>query len=422
MSESSDHASFWDVFVREHWEQRPGVFRTVFSPALISPRQAFDGAIEACTRWREGQPALLRFFIENALVQSSLDKYLPVRADAGFDRYAERMTPKLRGQGFALVVNGFSYYDFPLFVRARSFLRGLYERVGIPGDATDLDLFVGNYRHTPFGIHTDTASNFSVVFQGRKRFLLWPGPILQGRRDTFHSVDFEEVRAQAIVLEAEAGDVVYWPSSYWHIAESDGSLSGVLNIALYLGDFGKRFVDSAESPTTSKASASPEPTLPWDSHPSGAAILPEQLERAIRSESDPRSREASRRQAVSRAWLKRITAYNFFRSMPPVAPHRPLKPDDCVQVDAEFPIVVWVDDARLVCAAHGHTIEVPAVPRVRELIERLNSGAPSTIRELIERATGSARVGELAIDVRSEDILLLLENLLAMRAISKAMA
>jgi 50S ribosomal protein L16 3-hydroxylase len=412
MLANGELGAFWDAFVRVHWEQQPAVFHGLFSEPMLSPGQAFDHTIAACIRVREGQRTPLRFFVENTLVQSNLDKYLPVQDDGRFDNYAERIAPVLRGQGFGLVVNGFSRYDFPLFLRVKRFLRGLYERVGMPGEASDLDIFVGNYRHTPFGIHTDTASNFSIVFQGRKRFLLWPGPALQDRRDMIHSVDFDDVRDQALVLEARAGDVVYWPSSYWHIAESDGSLSGVLNIALYLGDHSQRFVDLATSVQTQPL----EPMLPWDPKLSRGATLPEPFERAIRAGHVQRRCEEDERRALLRAWLGRTTAYNF-RSVPPVSLHRPLDENDRVQVDVEFPIAAVSHGERLLCAANGHVIEIPMAPRLCGLIERLNGGQAFAVRELVEHGAGAARMGELAIDIREGDVALFLENLSAMRAV-----
>jgi 50S ribosomal protein L16 3-hydroxylase len=413
--------AFWEMFVREHWERRPGVFRGLFFPSqspLISSTQAFAGVMQACNRWRDGDPAFIRFFLENALVQSHLGKYLPVSDDVTFEAFARRIAPALRGQGFGLTVNGFAHHDFALFTRVRRFLRGLYVRVGMPGDVTDLDVFIGNYRHTPFGIHTDKSSNFCVVFEGRKKFLVWPGPALEARRDLHHSVDFDEVRAQAVVLEGGPGDVIYWPSSYWHIAESGGELSGVMNLSLYLGDHAAQFVDAAPAPPPSppRSSLGRSNTVPWDPSP---VALPAPLEEAVKAACAAERSVPATRRAVLRAWLARTTAYNIHRTMPDVLPMSSLSVEQGirVRVDVEFPIVAVEHEGFLICSAHGHVIEVPAVPKVIAMIERLNSGEPHEVHALIADTIGPATVHEARIEVGPKDVLTVLESLLAMRAI-----
>lgn len=407
---------FWQSFVGEHWEQRPLVFDNPLGEELISAARAFDCAVQACERWRQRQRASLRFFLENGLLQSNPDKYLPRLADADFHAYARRIAPQLGGQGFAFVLNGAAQYDFDAFLRARRFLRGLYERVGMPSDVTDMDIFVGNYRHTPFGVHTDNASNFSFVLSGRKKFLVWPWPALSTRFELHRSVDFESVRGTAQVLEAEAGQVVYWPSSYWHIAESAGELSAVLNVALYLEDTSTAFVASAIQAPSGGAPAELT-TLPWDASAHGGNELPGPLRQALEAASRPVPLRSDPHGDVLRAWLSRTSAGNFHRSYPGAVEAPALRSDMSVVGDPEFPILTRIHGPLLLCAAHGHLLEVPALPVINGLIERLNSGRVAPLLELLELAQGRRGQAEPGMEVAEDHVLLLLESLLAMRAI-----
>jgi hypothetical protein len=410
---------FWDGFVRDHWEKRPGVFPGL-GASLVTANGAFANVLAACDRWRSGAPAQIRFFREDALLQSRLGKYLPIDRDRDLAGYAARIAPLLQGQGFGLTVNGFARYDFSVFTRVRRFLGGLYERVGLPGDVTDLDVFLGNYRRTPFGIHTDTSSNFCVVLDGKKRFLLWPGPVLDERRDLHHSVDYDHVRSEAIVLEGAPGDVVYWPSSYWHIAEGGGELSGAMNISLYVGDRRGSFVDGAIGSSTSGASGPGDAMLPWTPQPAG---LPPALEAALgtaltaRNEGDP----AVARASLVRAWLARTTSFNMFRSMPDALPLPSLASIALsgrrVQIELDFPIVTLEHGGVLFCSAHGHVIEFPAVPQVVRMIERLNRGREEPIEALVADTVGWSVIDGARVDVGPTEVLTVLENLLAMRAV-----
>lgn len=410
---------FWEHFAAEHWEQRPLVFDNPLGEQLISAGRAFECSVQACERWRQRQRTSLRFFVEAGLLQCNPDRYLPRRADADFQGYARRIAPQLRDQGFAFVLNGAAQYDFDVFLRARRFLRGLYQRVGMPADVTDMDIFVGNYRHTPFGVHTDRASNFSFVLSGRKRFLVWPWPALSTRFELHRSVDFEAVRSQAEVLEAEAGQVVYWPSSYWHIAESDGDLSAVLNVALYLEDTRHAFVAAAIQEPRALAGAELA-ALPWDARAQGGNELPGPLQQALEAVSQPPALAPDLHAAVLRAWLSRTSAGNFHRSYPAAVEAAALRREMSVAGDPEFPILTRHHGSLLLCAAHGHVLDVPALPVVSGLIERLNSGRVAPVLELIELAQAQREQGEPGTALNEEHVLLLLESLLAMRAIRVA--
>lgn len=405
-------ATFWEGFAREHWEQRPGVFRGLMTSPLITSAQAFSGVLRAATLSRAGQPAFVRFFVDNALVQSRLARYLPTPEDTSFADYAKRLAPIIDHRRFGLTVNGFAHHDFELFTRVRRFLRGLYEEVGMPADTTDLDVFIGNYLHTPFGVHLDASSNFCVVFEGVKKFLVWPGPSLEERSELHHSVDFEEVRDEALVLEGRPGDVVYWPSSYWHIAESSGELSAVMNIALYLDQDGRaaRYVRDLEPQAPS--ASTPSATLSWD--PLLTRKL-EPLKDAIAAARATNRSESDR--DLLRAWLERTTAYNFHRTRPDARPMRELKPADTVRSEVDFPIVCVVDGEVLMLGAHGHVIEVPFVEKVRAMIERLNDGQPHAVSELIASTIGPAKSGAHTFELGPVEVLSVLDNLLAMRAI-----
>ena len=62
-------------------------------------------------------------------------------------------------------------------------------------------------------------------------------------------------------------------------------------------------------------------------------------------------------------------------------------------------------------------MEVPALPVVRGVIERLNSGRAAPVLELIELAQAGREPRGSGVQVSEEHVLLLLESLLAMRAI-----
>ena len=87
--------------------------------------------------------------------------------------------------------------------------------------------------------------------------------------------------------------------------------------------------------------------------------------------------------ALQEAWLKRLTGYGFARVPPPLAARR-LADDEVVAGSPDDP-VAWAPrgGSRLVCAAQGHAFALPASPAAVALLERLNTGEPRRVGELL---------------------------------------
>ena len=79
------------------------------------------------------------------------------------------------------------------------------------------------------GLHKDTQEVFGFVVRGEKTILAWPFDYFLSRVEGVPTasryfqvqlpVDYRKFRKDALVLRARAGDIIYWPSDYWHIAE-----------------------------------------------------------------------------------------------------------------------------------------------------------------------------------------------------------
>lgn len=84
----------------------------------------------------------------------------------------------------------------------------------------------------------------AAVIRGPKRMLVWPYEALLEHvsdPDTdlrYEGWDLDELdpaglRGQATVLDGDSGDLLYWPASYWHVAEADErQLSLTLNLSV----------------------------------------------------------------------------------------------------------------------------------------------------------------------------------------------
>src|SRR5690606_17925463 len=219
--------AFWDQLARSHWERAPLVFRAPGGRALATLDEVFAGLVAAADRYRQLDGGVrLRLFLDGALAQHDIVSLLPAREDGSIAGYAARLDRALDGREYLLVINNLQRHLPGLHRRLCGFLAPLYRRVGMPAGLADADVFVGRYSRTPFGVHKDDASNFQFILEGDKTMRVWPdqafGDPAAMWEDASHvrDAEYERARARGEVLRGRPGDVLYWPSSHWHVGES----------------------------------------------------------------------------------------------------------------------------------------------------------------------------------------------------------
>jgi 50S ribosomal protein L16 3-hydroxylase len=235
---------FWQDFVEQYWERSPTTFRYPAAELLITADEALAIFRGLADRFRSGEQADIDLYVENALLKSDIGRHLPAASDRDLAAYQARVTDQLGGRRFSLVTNSVKGQSREHWRRVKAFTRGLLAIVGRDIGYLGADIFLSNTRQTAFGIHRDSASNFSYIVSGRKRMLVWPYEAFADRADQrsagpmknvfVDDINYEPFRAKATILEGGAGEMLYWPASNWHVAESTGEPSLVFNIPIYL--------------------------------------------------------------------------------------------------------------------------------------------------------------------------------------------
>ncbi len=388
---------FWRGFVADHWERRPTVIDRCAVESITSVGALFPAVVAAADLVRASGPAhqqpiarsQLRVNIEHAAQMTDLDRHLPDRADGSLAGYVDRMRDQLRGRRFELVCHDIQVHDPITWTRARTFLEGLYAHVGLPADKAEAVLFLRDHDRTSFGVHRDDASVFMFVIAGRKRLLTWPPERFPGRPSTVSTLAYESDRADATVLEAGPGDVLYWPSSHWHVAESDRGLSASVSLGLRLHH--RPLVDVVRHAVAQAGAAGgdavvdtyqldaggPQPQAGAMAEPIVDALA------ALRSTLDSGSLE----RALRLAWIDRLTGSGF-AAVPPRLPPVDIGDDDVV---AGSERIVWLPWGlnRVVCSVAGHHVVGPMASGTPTLLARLNDRRPHRVADLVADGGGN---------------------------------
>lgn len=432
---------FWEFFLREHWSRRPGVFRGIADGAFGDAREQLDGVVRSRTRCAAGEE-VLRIYRGAELAGTSAGIAEPLFArpeDASVRGYAERLKRELGSDEVACVLARFDRSSERVWLSIAHVLHELFSRLGSAPLEVDPAAFFGCYRKTSFGVHKDDGDVITFVLEGRKRFLLWPYEYLaekMGASGCEHrsvagwGSDLESIRADALVLEGGAGDMLYWPSTFWHVAESDGDFAFSLGTRIAVGGSLAPLVKEAARRVDARVGATGILDASEHVWPPAAGFVP-----CSTSGAQPFAPALARAQAtldsepfqdaLTEVVIGAVSALGLF---PPLPPDEDIPPFDAKALaGAAFrlralPIALHPLDAdAMLVAAHGHALRIPRDPRLVGLIERLNERAPLALRELLEPFARAPRVEVEGreFEASPDEVVALLEALARFRALER---
>lgn len=252
---------FWERFHDRHWKPRvPTVLRRPFREPPFTEAMV----LAALKRFRDGLDrgdAKFRHMVSVGKRPSAPGKALRNLYTAEGETMGElesAWSRRFPREGLGLMINNFQSLDPGLWDGAASFLADGHRSLDFPISRAVVDLFFGNYQRSFLGLHKDTQEIFGFVVRGEKTILAWPFDYFVERVKGVTPaswyfqvplrIDYRKYRKDAIVLHAKAGDVLYWPRDYWHVAEArGGEFSTMLSLGLFLSHHvgGKRGDDLA---------------------------------------------------------------------------------------------------------------------------------------------------------------------------------
>jgi hypothetical protein len=278
----------------------------------------------------------------------------------------------------------------------------LYGRFGIPFGGMFATAFFGSYRQTPIGVHKDGGHTIIIAVHGPKRMLLWPHHALlrhvdepeQAGEFVSHtlSVPFADVRESAIVLDAQPGDLIYWPPSYWHCAESSGELSATLNFACYPNPFqtsSNPFMMAARATERVDFSTLHTPhTLPFG--------VSRDHTRSANAAADQLLDLATRVLATDEIHDEYLRWHSSFGMVPYPDASADINIDVTDTIEIDLPCRLLVRERRngqLAVAAGGHVLECERA--FMPLLERLQQVGSLRVSDLLDDQTQTLASGEV---------------------------
>lgn len=371
----TDHVhEFWAHFAATVWGKTPAVLRPPFDAALGTPEEVFKAATEAARRYASPNlPPRVRAYL-GATEQRDAAPFLPDPADVSLDGYLRRVRQVPGDDGFGVMVNQFQSTDDVIWNRVTRFLGGLQRAVGAAIGGSHLDLFVVNQRCGFIGVHKDSQDVFTTVVSGRKRMLLWPferlrdrtgqGELLRLRGWKLGQICDDALRVEAIVLDAEPGDIMYWPADYWHNSEADGEPVVTMALGVVRTADPSRFAQMATDALV-RQQTTPGPAAP-DLSLAGFEGAMNWLDAAIADAfADPRYRDQ-----LENTFLRWLTACGF-EEVPGLARASELRDETWLSGCGAPMFVHHSRRGALAIWSHGHALELPGHPALLRLCDEI---------------------------------------------------
>lgn len=237
---------FWAQFAKSFWEKKSVVYKNVRSKHLrLGPVEVFDLLVKFSDRCRKlGTCKGLKFYVDGQIQfdQETID-FLPQKTDQSLVGYHKRIS-QIFGV-YCLVCDELLQVSGPELDPLVQLTHELYKHVGFPNRFSEMGLYLGNYQKTPFGVHVDGCGVLSFPIVGTKKFRIWKPEFVAKNPDLIEAFEYSRFKKDSQLLRAKPGDMTYWPSNAWHIAESDGSFSATWSLGVWVDRTHLDFVTEA---------------------------------------------------------------------------------------------------------------------------------------------------------------------------------
>ncbi|MEV1022891.1 hypothetical protein [Streptomyces sp. NPDC050264] len=349
----------WERFTETYWDRRPVLIRgAALGAAPFDAHEVFESSVGAARR-----PGAGRGQVSFALGPRHLadpGDLLPRPEDGSFARYGRRLLGgHTAREPFAFVVRCLHAFHHPVWLRARDFLSGLWDRTGQPLLGASTTLWHGTCG--PDRLPQTRGSTFLHILLGRPRLRL-------------------ERAGRWSVARPVPGDLLYWPAGQRYVAEPGRSPTAVVHLGVPRaspapGHGLRSLLAPGPNLATPQARWGGDDILVRDEGDGLPPVLAEAL---------AHYREAARPAALRRRMVREALLHATDGGLRPVPP--PARPGRFTDDDAVRAVerVLWAEaSGRRLVAACGHILETDLTgPELSAIVGPLNAGEEVAMAEL----------------------------------------
>ncbi|WP_374079135.1 JmjC domain-containing protein [Bdellovibrio bacteriovorus] len=383
---------FWRNFAKNNWEKKPLVLKNVKSGLLeMGDAEIFNLLVLYSDRCRKlNNPEGFKFYIDGFKADAEdVLQVLPEKNDKSLLGYHARM--KALFPDYCLVCDELLKVNLNKQHLLTDFTDELYRHVGFPNRFSEMGLYLGNYRKTPFGVHVDSCGVFSFPVAGLKRFRLWTSAFAKKNPGLDRAFKYDKYKKNSQLLEVGPGDMAYWPSSAWHIAESDGSFSATWSLGVWIDQphrevFSESLKDLLDQKLNSAGAAPTTPFKNLRSKTGEVAELPETYRKSIELLQNLTALELQ--ETFLKSWMKHISLQGF-KNIPHV--DFKLSAKSRIQLRRDRSLILWqqalTSKEKVYFSFGGVLVESSKSSGLLKLVKAVNAGETCLVSDFLKGAS-----------------------------------
>ncbi|MEU8589456.1 hypothetical protein AB0C59_21010 [Streptomyces sp. NPDC048664] len=231
----------------------PRFGKAAWTCASLTPETAWRGGLTAVAARAAGGPDDLAKVMVAGEVAGDPEAMPGALGPESHDEWLRRIR-EANGPGASILfyARDLARHDRTLFEVLLSAAGPVFAGSGLSRREVDVELFCGQYRATPGGIHREYCANNHFVLAGRKFMHFWTGddwipdgterdhadgPVGESDEEYLPSLRVEAVSAHGDALSAGPGEVFGWANGVWHVGETDDGPALAINLARYMSSF-----------------------------------------------------------------------------------------------------------------------------------------------------------------------------------------
>jgi Cupin superfamily protein len=379
----SNQQSFWKSFAKNSWEKKPLLAKKFDSPlAKIKAEHIFDMLVEYGDHCRKVQKADgFKLYIDGQIqYDDETLQLLPEKKDKTLQGYHYRMEEMF--EDYCLVCDELLQVSQKHLQKLHAFSDHLFSHVGFPNRFAEIGLYLGNYRQTPFGVHVDGCGVFSFPVVGKKTFRLWKPEFATKHPALDRAHEYSKFKKNSETMIATAGDMTYWPSSAWHIAESDGSFNATWSLGVWVDRTHHQNLEIALNPLlkaklgllgTQKVTMRKTPSELPSNYLKSISVLKNISENEWHD-------------TLLKSWLE-LSSKNGFKNFPQNKSQPKLSMQSLIELSSSSPILCsnLKSKAHVYYAFQRNAIEAVKSASLLKLIQDLNTGKACLISDYLKK-------------------------------------
>ena len=340
--------------------------------------------------------------VDGTLLKSPVLPGTPPTNVAEFEQYLADLAAQNHAQAVTYTRDYCLRHSDRVAMTTRSFISGFVDRRGIPAPGINVVYIAGHYQETWIGLHNDWCNTFLVPVHGRKKIMLWVLALLADagleEKAAFNGICFGHLdvtpyAADALVLEAKPGEILFIPENWWHYNQLPAAET---SLALSIGVFSNGTPAAAAQPAIKAALQMPQFNQRAASHPR----LPGGVLTSLTDVKLPADAEAllqAIRDSLTVHQLARSTSSGVIGGGGVLREAPELTADSVLRGRPDSPVILLqTGDGTGLLFALGAMSRQPDATHVARLIEHLATGRPFRLDQAITEPEHALAVTALA--------------------------